>query len=351
MFGYNNHIVQADLQEITSASIQWEAFQDKTILVTGANGMLATYLVYTFLYLVEKKGLDIKIIALSRSLDKSRELYREFLDTPYFKILHQDICDPIEYPGSVDYIYHFAGNASPYYIKNDPVGIMKSNLLGTFNIMEFARCKENAKVIFASTREVYGETSFNVLSEDNSFGKLNPLDNRSCYPESKRAAETILKSYFIQYGVKSVIARIAHSYGPGMKIDNDGRVMSDFICNAVHGRDITLMSDGSAVRSFCYLSDAILGLMRITLYGCVGEAYNLSNETEPKPIREIAELISRSFPERNIHLQTAEITKKKQEGYCNYPRVALDTRKVEKLGFAPQVSLEEGIVRTIKSFD
>lgn len=351
MFGYNNHIVQADLREITSTPIQWEEFQNKTILVTGANGMLATYLIYTFLYLVDKKGLDIKIVALSRSLDKTQELYAEFLDKPYFVILHQDICDPIEYKNRVDYIYHFAGNASPFYIKNDPVGIVKSNLLGTFNVMEFARDKVPLKVVFASTREVYGETSFSLLSENDSFGKINPLDNRSCYPESKRAAETILKSYFNQYRIKSVIARIAHCYGPGMKISNDGRVMSDFIYNAVNGQDIILMSDGNAVRSFCYINDAILGLLQITLCGCAGEAYNLANETEPMPIRDVAQLIACSFPEKNIKVKFTGEENRNKEGYCNYPRVALDVRKIEALGFTPQVKLKEGLLRTIKSFD
>lgn len=350
MFGYNNRIVQTDLQEIINTPIQWFEFQHKTVLVTGANGMLATYLIYTFLYLADKTGIDIKVIALSRSLDKTRELYKEFLDKPYFVVLHQDICEPITYKGHVDYVYHFAGNASPFYIKNDPVGIVKSNLLGTFNVMEFARDKEPARVVFASTREVYGDTSFSILSEDESFGKINPLDIRSCYPESKRAAETILKSYFNQYGVKSVIARIAHSYGLGMKIDNDGRVMSDFIYNAVHGQDIVLLSEGSAVRSFCYITDAILGLLQITLYAHPGEAYNLSNETEPLPIRDVARLIADSFPERNIKVIFASGENEHKEGYCNYPRVALDTQKIESLGFCPQISLKEGVIRTVKSW-
>jgi len=342
-------IVQADLQEITGSPLQWFEFQHKTVLVTGANGMLATYLLYTFLYLVEKKRMDIRIIALTRSLDKTRELYREFLDKPYFTVIHQDICDPIYCNGRVDYIYHFAGNASPFYIKTDPVGIMRSNLLGTFNVMEFARDKEPAKVVFASTREVYGETSYTLLSEEDSFGKINPLDNRSCYPESKRAAETILKSYFNQYGIKSVIVRIAHSYGPGMKIDNDGRVMSDFVYNAVHHQDITLLSDGSAVRSFCYISDAVLGLVQLTLYGQPGEAYNLANESEPMPIREVAQLIADLFPEWGIKVSYCQSNDR--SGYCVYSRVALDMRKMEHLGFVPSVSLREGLRRTIISFE
>lgn len=348
MFGYSNDIVQNDLREITQVRFPWFDFEDKTILVTGANGMLATYMIYTFLYLMRKKGINIKVVALSRSLDKTRELYKEFLDDSHLVILHQDICSPIEYVGRIDYIYHFAGNASPYYIKNEPLGIIESNMLGTFNVMELARDKEPQKVIFASTREVYGETSFSTLSED-SFGKVDPLDNRSCYPESKRAAETIIKGYFTQYGIKSVIARIAHCYGPGMKTDNDGRVMSDFMYSAIHNQDITLLSDGSAIRSFCYINDAILGLFQLTLFGKKGEAYNLANETEPMPIREIARIVADAFPEKGISVSYRQAAD--QSGYCAYQRVALDTRKIEDIGFKPSVALKEGIRRTILSFE
>lgn len=347
MFGYNNHIVQADLQEITGTPIQWEEFQHKIILVTGANGMLATYLIYTFLYLVDKKGLDIKIIALSRSLEKTQELYAEFLNKPYFVILHQDICDPIEYNGRVDYIYHFAGNASPRFINSDPVGILQTNLKGMFNVMEFARDKEPERIIFASTREVYGAVDADVLSET-SFGYLDSMDDRSCYPESKRAAESILRGYYLQYGIKGISVRIAHSYGPGMKIENDGRVMADFIGDAVCRRDIVMKSVGDAIRAFCYITDAVLGLVQVTLYGMVGEAYNLANETEPMPIREVAQMICDSFPERKIKVIFAG--EQPKVGYCNYPRVALDTSKIEALGFTPKVGLKEGIYRTIKSF-
>lgn len=348
MFGYNNKIVQNDLKELSSLLLPWEKLDGKCILVTGANGMLATYLIYTLLYVAENKNIKIKILALTRTLSKTQQLYKDFIDTDIFEILQQDICYPINYSKKIDYIFHFAGNASPYYIKNDPVGIMKSNLIGTFNVMELAKNTKCEKVLFASTREVYGETSFEILYED-TFGKINPLDNRSCYPESKRAAETILRSYFLQYGVDCIIARIAHCYGPGMKIDNDGRVMGDFIRNAVHNENISLISDGSAIRAFCYLTDAMQGLLLLLFYGKSGDAYNLANENEPLPIREVAHIISDLFPERNIH-----VSYKKSEdnsGYCNYKRVGLSLEKIRKLGYLPNVDLREGLKRTILSFE
>lgn len=348
MFSYLHPIVQKDLEEIASSSIlNFKKLENKTILVTGVNGMLATYITYTLLYHIEHFHQNIRVLALTRSIDKTNCLFEEFLDKDYFEIVHQDICAPIKYMDRVDYIFHFAGNASPYYINHQPVDILRSNLEGTFNIMELARKNERCKVIFASTREVYGKVDEDSLSE-NSFGSLDPLDNRSCYPESKRAAETIIRSYFLQYGVDTTIARIAHSYGPGMKIVNDGRVMADFIGNAVRHENIVLNSSGEAVRAFLYLSDATIALFKLAFDGQAGEAYNLSNETEPYPIYQVAQMICEISKD---DIQVIFSKDKPKAGYCNYPRVALDNSKIAKLGFLPQVNLKEGLMRTLNSFE
>lgn len=348
MFSYNNIIVQDDLKEIVSSSLPWKELNGKTVLVTGVNGMLACYLTYTLLYLVEEKGLDISIVALTRSLEKTKSLYAPFMENVHFKVLAQDVSSPISYDGKIDYILHFAGNASPTFINNDPVGIVKANLLGTFNIMELARCSQTKRVLFASTREVYGAVDAQLLTEK-SFGALDPLDNRSCYPESKRAAETILHSYYSQFGIDSVIARIAHSYGPGMKIANDGRVMADFIGNAVRNEDIVLNSSGEAVRAFLYLSDAIVALFTILFRGKAGNAYNVSNEKEPLPIYQVAQMICEVFPEKGI--QVVFSGAKPKAGYCDYPRVGLDNTKLLSLGFNYRVGLKEGLVKTIRSYE
>jgi len=346
MFGYNNKIVSEDLKEIISSGLEWNTFEGKTVLVTGANGMLATYITYTLIYLVEEKNIDITILVLTRSLDSTKELYGSFIDKPYFKVINQDISTPIEYSGNIDYIFHLAGNASPYHINNNPVDIMRANLIGTFNIMELA-IEKRSRVFFASTREVYGRVDEEVLHEE-SFGSLDSMDNRSCYPESKRAAESIIRSYWLQYKVDGVIARIAHSYGPGMKIESDGRVMSDFIGNAVRGEDIVLNSRGDAVRAFIYLTDAVTGIFTIMLKGRSGEAYNLSNETEAYPIYEIAKKICDICKDKGI--KTVFAKKRSVDGYCKYPRVALDNSKLISLGFIYKVGLEEGIRRTIESY-
>lgn len=347
MIDYNNKVVQDDLTQICRSGLNWKEFDNKTVLITGATGMLAEYLAFILLYLRKDYDVRVNVIALCRTRNHAEKVYGDFLDKDYFSLLYQDVCMPIEYRGEIDYIFHLAGNASPYSINNDPVGILKANLLGTFNVMELAREKSVHRVLFVSTREVYGASSESQLLET-SFGRLDPMDNRSCYPESKRAAETILRSYYLQYGIECVIARVAHSYGPGMKIHNDGRVMADFMGNAVDGKDIVLHSSGEAVRSFLYLSDAVVGLFTILLNGKEGEAYNLSNEQEPMPIYKVAELICSLVPEKNI--QVVFSNEKPKGGYCNYPRVALNNQKIQNLGFEPQVDLKNGLIKTILSY-
>ena len=157
MFDYKNKVVQEDLKQMAEEHLDWHQFDGKTILVTGATGMLATYISYFLLYLKEEKGIDLRLLALCRTKSKAEKAFKNFLDKPYFKLLLQDVCNPIQYDGSIDYIFHLAGNTSPHFINTDPVGIVKSNMLGTFNILELAKEKHSSKVIFASTREVYGK--------------------------------------------------------------------------------------------------------------------------------------------------------------------------------------------------
>ena len=348
MFGYRNTIVGCDMEEMLRTNLPWDRLEGKSCLVTGANGMIATYLIYLLMLLVRKNGLNIHIIALSRNRKKSEELFLDFLEDSHFELLIQDVCEPIMIEGSLDYIFHFAGNASPYYIKNDPVGIMTSNLLGTLNVLELAREKATEKVMFASTREVYGENKEEHLLTETSFGRLDCLDSRSCYPESKRAAETLCKSYYLQYGVSFNTVRIAHTYGPGMKFENDGRVMADLLNFVVNGQNIILKSKGDVLRAFCYITDTILGLMYILFYGENVFAYNLANETEEISVRDLADMLISMCQDKTLHVDY-DIKDVKSDVFCDYKRIGLDTTKLENLGWRPYVALHDGLTRVIRS--
>lgn len=336
-------VIIEDLRRICQADLPWQQLEGKTVLVTGTTGMLASYVTWFLLCLHEEAGIDVSVVALCRNPQKAERYFGSYVGKPYFRMLTQDVCDPIVYEGAVDFIFHLAGNASPYFINTDPVGIIKCNLLGTMNVLELARKKQTAKVIFASTREVYGANEHADKLDECSYGVLDPLNARSCYPESKRAAETLLKSYYLQYGVAFNTIRIAHAYGPTMKLENDGRVMADLMGDVVAGRDIVLKSSGEAIRAFLYITDAVLGMFTVLFKGKAGEAYNLANETEPISIRDLAQRLASSRNDKTIQVV---INEGDQKGYCTYRRTALDTTAIELLGWKPQTSLKEGIIRT-----
>jgi len=341
-----NDVIIEDLQRMHQADLPWQQLDGKTVLVTGATGMLASYITWLLLHLHEDAGIDVSVVALCRNSKKAELYFSAYKNKPYFRMLTQDACDHIKHDGAVDYIFHLAGNASPHFINTDPVGIMKCNLLGTMNVLEFAREKQTAKVIFASTREVYGKNESAELLNEESFGTLDPLNARSCYPESKRAAETLLKSYSLQYGVAFNTIRIAHAYGPTMKLENDGRVMADLMGDVVASRDIVLKSSGEAIRAFLYVTDAVLGMFTVLFKGIAGNAYNLANETEPISIKDLAQLLATCRNDKAIQVV---IRQGEQKGYCAYRRTALDTTAIEHLGWKPYVSLSEGISRILAS--
>lgn len=334
LINYQNKIIQEDMQEILK-DIEFNGLKDKTILITGATGMLATYLVYFFNYLNIIENLNIKIIGLVRNKEKAIKIFEGVA----IELLIQDIQDEIKYDNKVDYIFHMASSANPKAILESPIDIIKANTIGTFNVFELARNK-SAKVFFTSTREIYGKLDESIeFIQESDMGVVDCLERRACYPESKRIAETICNSYLYQYGVKYNIVRIAHVYGPGMNIDGDGRIMSDIIENVSKNQNIILKSDGTALRAFCYITDAIRGLLLILIKGKDNEVYNLSNENEEISIKELSQkVIDISRKELKIEYQISN-----SEAYTSYKRVGLNNGKLESLGWKIQKKLEDGI--------
>lgn len=344
---YCNEIVQKDMDEIIDKQyIAFEKLKGKTVLVTGACGMLAYYFTCVLMHLNFKKNYEIKVLALVRNQEKATKKFEKFIDPKNFKLLIQDVCEEIVVDEPIHYIVHAAGAASPYFIKNNPVGIIRANIIGTENVLKLARKNPIENILYTSTREVYGKVEgVEWISEEN-MGSVDPLDARSCYPESKRMAEQIFKSYQVTYNIPFNVVRIAHSYGPGMIIGNDGRVMADFMTNVVNGEDIILKSAGDAVRAFCYITDAVAGMFSVLLNGERGQAYNIANENEPYMIRDIAQMLI-DISGKNINLVYEK--RSDQSVYCNYARVGLDTSKIMALGWTPEVKLKDGLKRTLKT--
>lgn len=350
-------IAQGIEELVGRPGLELDRFKGSTVLVAGGNSLIGKHLVWLFCHLNEHEGFAMTVYVLVRNLEKAHQAFGEWADKGFLFFLHQDVRDPIELPAdpppaALDFIFHLASSASARLIAEDPVGIIQANTAGTVNILELARTAGAKHVVFASTREVYGALPAGTtrISEDD-MGTLDPVHPRNSYPESKRAAEALLVAYAQQHGVPYTILRIAHTYGPGMDIGDDGRIMADILGAVVRREDVVLTSDGSARRGFCYVTDCIDGILRAMLSETEVRVFNLANETEQHAVRTVARMAVEAFPEHGLKVRfSAGVADTSKRGYNPIPLVPLDTAKIEALGWRPFVTLREGMRRTVLSF-
>ena len=345
-----NEIILEDMEQICSGNLEWEKFRDRTVLIAGAYGMLPSYMVFTLMYLNEiRPELNIRVVAMCRNIDKARGRFGDFLDHQLFSINCADICGEISVEGPVDYIIHAASPASSQFYGVDPVGVISPNVFGTRNLLELAREKKSTGFLFFSSGEVCGAVDKEWISEEDS-GYLDPTDLRSCYGESKRMAENMCKCWNVQYNVPTFIVRPEHTYGPTMNLKNDCRVFSEFVSDIVNNRDIVIKSDGSPVRTFCYISDATEGFFRVLLQGVPGESYNVGNEQGRISIGDLADLLVGLFPEKG--LKAVYEKRKKDNSYLEQSasiRPRMSIAKIQAIGYLCRYNLKEGFTRTIRS--
>lgn len=342
-----NRIIQEDLEYITNYELDWNRFRNKNILITGANGLLPSYMVRTLLYLNDKRGIECNVIAWVRNKEKAFTRFKDYLGRKDFKIIVQDVCVEINIEDKIDFIIHAASQASPIYYKVDPVGTLNANVLGTNNLLNISLKHKVESFLFFSSGEVYGETHKIPTNEDD-YGYLDPTKVRSCYSESKRLGETMCVAWFYQHKVPCKIVRPFHTYGPGINL-KDGRVFADFVSNIVNNQDIILNSDGSDIRAFCYLADAVTGFFTVLLNGKNGEAYNIGNPSGAISILELSKLLVELFPEKALSVIENEQMENGEYLKSTIKRNSPDISKVKVLGWNPKYSIEEGFYRTVKS--
>ncbi len=305
----------------------------QTILVTGGGGFIGSHLCELLL----SRGNDV--ICLDNFFTGSKNNIRHLLSNPSFELIRHDVTIPIEL--EVDAIYNLACPASPIHYQHDPVQTIRTNVLGAMNMLDLAR-RLRIPILQSSTSEVYGDPREHPQRETY-WGNVNPIGVRSCYDEGKRCAETLFFDYHRQYGLPIKVVRIFNTYGPRM-LPNDGRVVSNFIVQALKGQDITIYGDGSQTRSFCCVTDLVVGLeaMMRTPDGVTGPV-NLGNPGE-FTVRELAETIVRITGSKSKivfrPLPQDDPARRK-------PDVSLAR---ELLGWTPAVSLEDGLRRTIDYF-
>ena len=337
-------VVDRDLQEIVSAPLPWGDLRGKTVLVTGASGMIPAYAVYTLLALNDAHGLGLTVLGMVRNLEKARGILDAIVDRDDFTLIEGDVQHEIALDRDVDLVIHGASPARPALHAASPVDTIRANVQGAFGLLELCVRSGGAQFVLMSSAEVYGQRADDgsLVAEDD-YGSVDILNPRACYTEGKRAAETIAASYHAQHGVPITVARFGHIYGPGMALD-DGRVQADFTADVIAGRDITLNSDGSARRTYTYLADAMSGMFTAILVG-ENTAYNISDREGFISIRDLAEAFTAARPDAGLQVKfRADVDVSK---YNPVKGQGLDDARLRSLGWAPHVGLRAGVDRTI----
>jgi UDP-glucuronate decarboxylase len=307
---------------------------ERRVLVTGGAGFIGSHLCARLL------ARGDEVLCVDNFYTGRRRNVSHLLSNSSFELLRHDICFPLY--AEVDEIFNLACPASPIHYQFDPVQTTKTSVHGSINMLGLAK-RVKAKILQASTSEVYGDPTVHPQTEDY-WGNVNPVGSRSCYDEGKRCAETLFFDYRRQHHLPIKVARIFNTYGPRMH-PNDGRVISNFIVQALHNRDITVYGDGSQTRSFCYVDDLVDGLVRLMQTSDdVTGPMNLGNPVE-FTIRELAErtIVLTGSSSKIIHQPLPPDDPKQRQPHIS--------KAQELLGWKPKVQLEEGLLKTIDYFD
>ncbi len=314
------------------------ALAGRRVLITGITGMIGACLADMLSLLNEKHGLGMALYGVSRRPEAFAARF------PGVTLLPVDLNSPARELPEADFIVHAASNAHPAAFSTDPVGTMLCNLRGTLTLLERLRDAGRGRLLFVSTGEIYGDNpAITDGFAETDFGRVDPMNPRACYPESKRAAETLCASYAAQYGVDAVVARLSYVYGPTLS-DANTRADAQFLRKALAGQDIVMKSEGAQVRTYTYVTDAIAGLVTILLKGAAGQAYNVASRLGTVSVRGYAEALARAA---GVSVRFELPSEQERRSYSAVSRAVQKGDKLEALGWRPCVEFEEGIRHTL----
>ena len=335
-----------DVEYVSRLSLPWEMLQGKSALISGATGLLGSFLIDVLMYKNKYDKLNCNIYAVGRNRQRGEDRFRDYLNEKNFILVSQDINEPLDEKNikEADYILHLASNTHPVQYATDPIGTIKTNIIGLFNLLEYASIVKTTRFLFASSNEIYGENRGDQeLFDEDYCGYINSNTLRAGYPESKRCGEALCQAYIVQKGLDIVIARLTRSYGPTM-LASDTKAISQFLKKGIDCEDIVLKSEGTQYYSYTYVSDAVAGLLTVLLCGERGHAYNIADESSDIRLKDLAKIIADISGTKVVFDLPDSI---EAAGYSKATKARLDGSKIKKLGWKPQYSIEAGIKRTL----
>lgn len=339
-------LYEEQITEITAHELPWQKLENKTILLTGATGMIGKCLIDVIMVRNQRCHENIKIIALSRDKKLAMARLREHWENPCFKYFTCDVNEPLMDFGTVDYIIHAASNTHPLQYANDPIGTIASNVIGTKNLLDYAVTHKTKQFCFLSSVEIYGENRGDVEKFNEEYmGYVDCNTLRAGYPESKRLGECLCNAYRQTYGLDFVVPRLSRVYGPTM-LRTDSKAISQFIRSAAAGEDIILKSEGNQRYSYSFVSDAAKGILYTMLLGVSGEAYNIADSKSDISLKELAAYLA-GITKSKVVFQVPKESEKR--GYSVATKAMLDADKLGKLGWSASIHMEEGLKCAVES--
>nr|MCR4902155.1 NAD-dependent epimerase/dehydratase family protein [Butyrivibrio sp.] len=335
-----NELYKNDVKRAIENTVGIESLYGKSVMITGATGIIGSFITEMLIYLNREKNANITIYAVSRSADRIRQ---RFGPDSFIELLQQNVITPFAFSKHIDYIIHAASNAYPKAMIEEPVETIMANIQGTQNLLEMARQCNAKRLLFISSGEVYGkcEPEIEKFREDYA-GYIDSMNPRSCYPQSKRMAENLCVCYQKEFGVESAIARLCHTFGPNVT-SKDNRATVQFFKNAVNKENIVLKSSGTQLRSYQYIADSASALLTVMINAKPGEAYNIANDDCIITIRGIAEKIAQVAGTKLV-IEAPDTEDIAQQTFIEHQ--VLDSTRLTNLGWKNAFSIDEGIEHT-----
>lgn len=342
----NNKEYQAELQDYVKHTEVLDDLKDSSILVTGAAGLIGTYIVDLIMKKNAVDSSNIKVICMDINEDEINNRFSEYFDCDEFSYIVHDVINPIPDDfQKVDYIIHAASNTSPIDYATYPVQTITANSIGTYYLLEYARRVNVKRFFFCSSVEAYGQNRGDVeeFTEEYS-GYIDCNTVRAAYPAGKRASEAMCAAYKKQYGVDYVTARIGRFYGPTV-VDGDTKAPTQFITNALKGEDIVLKSTGTQMFSWGYVGDCATGILHMLVRGEGGAVYNIADSNSTVMLKDFAATAAKCAGTKLVFVEQNTV---ETAGYSKVSKAILDVSKLENLGWNAKYNTVEGIKRTIK---
>lgn len=343
---YDNKLYMEDVYNVSKIKVSWDKLKNKKIMISGATGLIGSFLIDVIMEKNIDAELNCQIYALVRNKEKAANRFFKYIDDSHLAFIMYDVNQPLKNNSmkTVDYILHLASNTHPFLYATDPIGTITTNIIGVQNLLDFAVEHNTKRFAFASSNEAYGENRGDVeLFDEDYCGYINCNTLRAGYPESKRCGEALCQAYKQQKGLDIVIPRVTRSYGPSMNM-SDTKAINQFIKKALDGNDIVLKSEGTQYFSYTYVADAVSGLLWVLLEGKNGEAYNVACEDGDIMLKDLAKIIA----EINNKKVVFEIPEDLEAaGYSKATKARLNGKKLQKLGWEPRYDIKAGVERTI----